>query len=139
VDRPRKARWIRRAEKWTFNPLFVRMVRTGRASPYAIIETTGRRTGLPRQIPVANGLRGDTFWVVAEQGRHADWVRTAMAHPSVRICRNGRWRTVTAVILDGDDVLARYGLEVPRWNRPFVRALGVDPVTVRIDLDSDTT
>jgi hypothetical protein len=58
MDPQRKARWIRQVEKRTFNRLFVRLVRSGRASPYAIVETTGRRSGLPRQVPVANGLQG---------------------------------------------------------------------------------
>lgn len=136
IDPAQKARWIRRAEKLTFNRLFLRLVRSGHASPYAIVETTGRKSGLPRQIPVANSLRGDTFWVVAEQGRHADWVRNAEANPRVRVCVKGQWREGTATIVDGDDVLSRYGPDkVPRWNRPFVKVLGVDPVTVRIDLD----
>jgi deazaflavin-dependent oxidoreductase (nitroreductase family) len=131
----RKAKWVRRVEKATFNRLFVFLVRRGWAPPYAIVETIGRSSGLPRQIPVANALRGDTFWVVAEQGRHADWVRNIEREPRVRVCVSGRWRAGTAVILDGDDYLARYGTEVPRWNKPFVQVLGVDPVTVRIDLD----
>lgn len=135
MDQGRKARWIRRAEKWTFNRIFLQLVRRGWASPYAVIETTGRRSGLPRQVPVANGLRGDTFWVVAEQGRHADWVRNLEANPSVRVCVKGRWRSGAATVLDGDDVLSRYGSEIPRWNKPFVQVLGVDPVTVRIELD----
>jgi hypothetical protein len=32
---------------------------------FAMLETTGRRTGLPRHTPVGNGLAGDTFWLVA--------------------------------------------------------------------------
>jgi hypothetical protein len=37
---------------------------------YALLETTGRKSGQLRQTPVGNGARGDTFWTVAE--RHAN-------------------------------------------------------------------
>jgi deazaflavin-dependent oxidoreductase (nitroreductase family) len=107
------------------------------ATPYAIIETVGRRSGVPRQVPVANGLHGETFWAVAEHGRHADWVRNAEANPRVRVCVRGRWRSGWATLLEDDDVLGRFGREIPRWNRLFVRVLGVDPLTVRINLDQD--
>jgi len=94
MDSRRKARWIRRLEKATFNPLFLRLVRAGRASPYAIIETTGRRTGLPRQVPVANALDGDTFWVVAEnptgQPHPLSWSSTVVAAPdAMRVAARG--------------------------------------------------
>jgi hypothetical protein len=36
---------------------------------FAMLETTGRRTGLPRHTPVGNGLAGDTFWLVAASPR----------------------------------------------------------------------
>ena len=32
---------------------------------FALLETTGRCTGLARHTPVGNGLDGDTFWLVA--------------------------------------------------------------------------
>ena len=41
---------------------------------FALLETTGRRTGLARQTPVGNGLDGDTFWLVAAHGAQADYV-----------------------------------------------------------------
>jgi hypothetical protein len=30
---------------------------------FALLETTGRRTGLARHTPVGSGLAGDTFWL----------------------------------------------------------------------------
>jgi hypothetical protein len=36
---------------------------------HVLLETTGRRTGRPRQNPVGNGLDGDTLWIVAEQAQ----------------------------------------------------------------------
>ena len=35
---------------------------------FALLETTGRRTGLTRHTPVGNGLDADTFWLVAAHG-----------------------------------------------------------------------
>jgi hypothetical protein len=39
---------------------------------FALLETTGRRSGLPRHTPVGNGLSGDVFWLVAAHGRQAE-------------------------------------------------------------------
>ena len=41
----------------------------------ALLETTGRRTGLRRRTPVCDGLEGDTFWLIAQSGRDGDWVQ----------------------------------------------------------------
>jgi deazaflavin-dependent oxidoreductase (nitroreductase family) len=38
---------------------------------FALLETTGRRTGLARHTPVGNGVDGDTFWLVAAHGPQA--------------------------------------------------------------------
>ncbi|MBI4471784.1 MAG: nitroreductase family deazaflavin-dependent oxidoreductase [Acidobacteria bacterium] len=48
------------------------------------LQTVGRKSGRLRRTPVGNGLKGATFWVIAEHGRHADWVRNIMANPQVR-------------------------------------------------------
>ena len=42
---------------------------------FALLETTGRTSGVPRYTCVGNGLDGDTFWLIAAHGRQADWVR----------------------------------------------------------------
>lgn len=51
----------------------------------ALIETTGRRTGQPRCTPVCDGLDGDTFWIIAQHGRQADYVRNLEVNPRVRV------------------------------------------------------
>src|SRR4051812_32011035 len=51
----------------------------------ALLETTGRRSGRPRVTPVSDGLQGDTFWIVAQGGRSAHYVRNIQANPRVRI------------------------------------------------------
>jgi hypothetical protein len=51
---------------------------------WALLETTGRRSGLARRTPVGDGLRGDAFWIVTEHGQAADDVRNIQADPRVR-------------------------------------------------------
>ena len=110
----------------------------------ALLETTGRRTGLPRRTPVCDGLDGETFWLVAQRGREADWVRNIMANPRVRVKVSGfraRWRTGTAHIIDGDDprerqrILGEANL-ARRLCMCTAGTLNTSPLTVRIDLDA---
>ena len=101
---------------------------------WSIIETRGRKSGLPRQTPVGNGLDGDTFWIVAEHGRRAGYVRNLIADPRVRVFVGGRWRTGTAAVLPEDDPLERQR-SLPRLNARLVRVMGTALLTIRIDLD----
>jgi deazaflavin-dependent oxidoreductase (nitroreductase family) len=119
------------------------LVRGWRIPGYALLETTGRTSSLPRRTPVGDGLEGDTFWIVAEHGRRADYVRNLEADPKVRVLVRGRWRSGTAVSLPDDDprarqrVLGRHRLG-RRVNDLAVRSFGTDLLTVRIDLDPNT-
>jgi deazaflavin-dependent oxidoreductase (nitroreductase family) len=65
--------------------------------PLALLETTGRRSGKPRRTPLIDGLVGDQFWIVAEHGRHAHYVRNLEGDPHVRAKRaaagTAGWRT----------------------------------------------
>src|SRR5262245_30512939 len=111
----------------------------------ALLETTGRRTGRPVRTPVCDGLDGQTFWLVAQRGRRADWVRNIHANPRVRVkVRTGSgvvWRAGTARILDDDGPRERQRLigRVDLARRLCVgasAAVGTDPLTVRVDLDA---
>jgi deazaflavin-dependent oxidoreductase (nitroreductase family) len=111
----------------------------------ALIETIGRHSGRPRVTPVCDGLLGDTFWVVAQHGRVADYVQNLEANPRVRVkgsLAGGGWRTGTAHILDDDDVAERVRTlsRGNRWRRLCLQAsakVATAPLTVRIDLDAD--
>jgi deazaflavin-dependent oxidoreductase (nitroreductase family) len=120
--------------RYAVNPLVKRLVRARLLRGWAILETRGRRSGLPRQTPVGNGLIGDTFWIVAEHGRKAGYVRNIEADPRVRVFVDGRWRTGTAQPLADDDPIARQRA-LPRLNARFVRLMGTELLTIRIDLD----
>jgi deazaflavin-dependent oxidoreductase (nitroreductase family) len=68
--------------EWGGNRLIRLALRAGVAPrAFALLETTGRRTGLTRHTPVGNGLDADTFWLVAAHGTQADYVRNLQASP----------------------------------------------------------
>jgi deazaflavin-dependent oxidoreductase (nitroreductase family) len=102
---------------------------------FALLETTGRRTGLARHTPVGNGLDGDTFWLVAAHGAQADYVRNLQAEPRVRVKAGGIWRAGTAVVLPGDDPAARSRALPHQWDAAIGRMMASAPLTIRIDLD----
>jgi deazaflavin-dependent oxidoreductase (nitroreductase family) len=120
--------------KYLVNPPVKAAIALGVAPGYALLETVGRKSGRARRTPVGNGLDGDTFWIVAEHGRRAGYVRNIEANPHVRVKVRGRWRTGTAHSMPDDDSLERQR-HMPRLNAAAVRALGTDLMTVRIDLD----
>jgi deazaflavin-dependent oxidoreductase (nitroreductase family) len=101
---------------------------------FALLETTGRRTGRPRHTPVGNGLIGDTFWLVAVHGRQADYVRNLLADPRVRVKVAGRWRQGVATPMPDDDPDARSRTLPYRWDAAIGRMMATTPLTIRIDL-----
>ena len=118
------------------NRLICLALRAGAAPrAFALLETTGRRTGLARHTPVGNGLDGDTFWLVAVHGTQADYVRNLLASPRVRVKVNGAWRAGTAVTLPADDALARSRTLPCQWDAAIGRMMASAPLTIRIDLD----
>ncbi len=136
-----KYRVVNLAQKRLFNPVVRRALIGGIRIPgYAVLETTGRKSGEPRRVPVGDGLDGEVFWIVAEHGRRAAYVRNIEANPRVRVRVRGRWRTGTAVPMPDDDPVARQRIMAARrrstrLNSAAVRALGTDLMTVRVDLD----
>ncbi len=138
---------FRLVERHLVNPLTRRAVFAGRlGSTWAVLETTGRRTGATRRTPVANGLRGDTFWLISAHGPYAHYFQNLLAEPRVRIglASHGRlhWRSGVAQPLPGDDARARHR-ELGRgrfgyWLDGLVlRAGATHPTTVRVDLDPE--
>ncbi len=122
------------------------MFSIGLAPPgYSLLETLGRKTGKPRRTPVGDGRVGEQFWLVAEHGRKASYVRNIEANPHVRLkLRRGiraQWCTGTASILPDDDPRARQrwlSQQIPgsKANATAVRLFGAQLLTVRIDLDT---
>jgi deazaflavin-dependent oxidoreductase (nitroreductase family) len=134
--RSAKRRVARTITNRVVNPLVRPLVGRGLLGPgWALLETRGRRSGQPRVVPLGNGLRDETFWIVTEHGRHADYVRNIEADPDVRVKVGGRWRPGTAHVLYDDDPYERL-----RWlrrpvNDAMLLAVGTEQLVVRVDLD----
>jgi deazaflavin-dependent oxidoreductase (nitroreductase family) len=145
LRRRAKRSTARAAEKYVVNPLLRAALTRGRApSTYALLETTGRRTGRIRRIPVANGLDGDSFWLISAHGRHAHYVHNIQADPHVRIGlragRRVRWRSGIAHLLPEDDARARqrqlgHGRLAYKLDALLLRALATDLQTIKVELD----
>jgi deazaflavin-dependent oxidoreductase (nitroreductase family) len=103
---------------------------------HALLETTGRKSGQPRRVPLGNGLRGDTFWIVTEHGRQADYVKNIEKDPRVRVKVGRTWRSGTAHLLPDDDVRERFRMLRRPLNDALVRGVGTEHLTIRIDLDN---
>ncbi len=142
-----KRRLSRRFERRVANPLTRRAVFSGRmGSTYAVLETIGRRTGARRQTPVANGLRGDTFWLISAHGPNAHYFQNLLAQPRVRIGlaehRSLRWRAGTAHPMYDDDARSRHrqlgeGRLGYRLDGLLLRGTATQMTTVRIDLEPE--
>jgi deazaflavin-dependent oxidoreductase (nitroreductase family) len=140
-----KHRVIHLLQKYVLNPPIKLLFVLGIFPPgYALLETIGRKTGKPRRTPVGNGRVGQQFWLVAEHGMKASYVRNIAKNPHIRVkLREGfraPWYTGTASLLPDDDPRERQ-----RWlaqqhpgsasNAAAVRLFGTQLLTVRIDLD----
>jgi deazaflavin-dependent oxidoreductase (nitroreductase family) len=118
------------------NPWLKLAARIGLPLPVVVIlETVGRKSGLPRQVPVGKALVGDTLWVVTEHGRRAGYVRNIEANPRVRVRIGRRWRTGTATLMPEDDPRERQRRMPNKLNSAMVRVMHSELLTVRIDLD----
>jgi deazaflavin-dependent oxidoreductase (nitroreductase family) len=132
----RKRKVSRFVTKHFVNPVVRRSLEHGVGGrAQALLETTGRKSGLPRRVPVGNGLRGDVFWIVTEHGYRADYVKNIQADPRVRVKVGPRWYTGTAQVLPDDDVRERLRHLRRPVNDALVRVVGTEHLTIRIDLD----
>ena len=149
-----KRRLLRVQNRVLNRPARFLLVRGFAPPTYALLETTGKRTGRARQVPVANGLQGDTFWLIAGLGERAQYVRNIQANPWVRVkarparLRDGvhmRWRSGTAHLMPEDDADQRHrqigtgrpGYQLDGILLRALSSLGTGRMlTVRIDLDT---
>jgi deazaflavin-dependent oxidoreductase (nitroreductase family) len=72
----------------------------GIAPWWVVLETTGRRTGQPRRVPLARGpMDGSVTWLISVHGSHAAFARNIAANPPVRLKIGGSWRDGTAELM----------------------------------------
>jgi deazaflavin-dependent oxidoreductase (nitroreductase family) len=141
-----KHRIVHFLQKYALNPPIKFLFAIGIVPPgYALLETTGRKSGKPRRTPVGNARIGNQFWLVAEHGRKAGYVCNIASNPHVRLkLRDGlraRWYAGTAHVLPDDDPRQRQrwlATQLPssKSNAAAVRLFGTQLLTVQIDLDA---
>jgi deazaflavin-dependent oxidoreductase (nitroreductase family) len=85
-------------------------------------------------VPVGNGLRGETFWIVTEHGYGADYVKNIQKTPQVRVRVGRRWYSGTAHILPEDDPEERLRKLDRPVNDALLRLVGTQKLTIRVDL-----
>jgi deazaflavin-dependent oxidoreductase (nitroreductase family) len=132
-------------QRYVLNPLMRLLLSIG-LNPLglAILETRGRVTGKTRRVPVGNGRKGDSFWIIAEHGTRAGYVHNIQHDPNVRVrLRIGlryRWVPGIATVCPDDDPLARQR-KIIAWhplralNAIYVRVFGADLLTVHVQLN----
>ena len=140
-----KHRIVHTLQKYLLNPPIKLALALGVPLPgYSLLETKGRNTGKARRTKIGDGRIGNQFWLVAEHGMKAGYVRNIERDPHVRLkLRQGlrtHWHTGTAHLLLDDDPRGRQ-----RWltnqlpssagNARAVRLFGTQLLTIRIDLD----
>ena len=143
-SRRAKVRVVRTFQRYTLNPLFRLLLAAG-VNPLglAILETRGHRSGKIRRVPVGNGRKGDSFWIIAEHGTRAGYVHNIQHDPRVRVrLRLGlryRWVDGIATVRPDEDPLARQR-RVIAWhplralNAMYVRVWGADLLAVHVQL-----
>jgi len=60
-----------------------------RAPGWVLLTTTGRRTGLPREVLLPCERTADALFVISTYGDHSDWIRNIRRDPRVRVTAAG--------------------------------------------------
>ena len=71
-----------------------------RAPGWVLLTTTGRRTGLPREVLLPCERTPDLVLVISTYGRRSDWIRNIRHDPRVRITCAGWVLAARAEIVD---------------------------------------
>jgi deazaflavin-dependent oxidoreductase (nitroreductase family) len=133
--RPRRRRAIALVLWRVMNPVALRFA-AGIAPWWIVLETTGRKSGRPRRVPLARGPVDDhTLWLIAVHGAHASFVKNLLVEPRVRIKIRGEWLAGRAELqpLDRERLS-----EFNRYARGGPRTMGIDPALVRIQVVGDS-
>src|ERR1700757_1899039 len=135
----RKFRRERLIGRYFANPLVALLRRLGIQTTFATeLETTGRKSGALRRVPVSANFDDAGAWVISQHGRRSGWALNIAEDPKVLIRQRNRWRAGIARFEPDDDPAARARtFATSRLLAPVVaatfRALQSDPISVRID------
>ncbi|HUL98435.1 MAG TPA: nitroreductase/quinone reductase family protein [Mycobacterium sp.] len=134
----RKFKFERQVGRTVVNPLVSALDKRGiRPALVVELETTGRRSGEPRRVPLTGSADDGGVWVISQHGHRAGWAHNIDADPRVRVRVNGQWCSGTAAFRPDDDVRARArsfgrGKVAGAVAALAMRALESDPISVRI-------
>jgi|GEM_PF-37462 len=126
------------ANRHVMNPTVRGLDRIGIRTTFATeLETIGRKSGLPRRVPVTVRFDDTGAWLICQHGTSSGWGSNVAANPHVRVRQGSRWRTGTAELRPDDDLAARARSFAPlRILAPLTAAgfaaLQTTPVSVRI-------
>jgi deazaflavin-dependent oxidoreductase (nitroreductase family) len=135
----RKFRRERIIGRYLANPTVVLLGRLGIRTTFATeLETTGRKSGARRRVPVSANFDDAGAWVISQHGRRSGWAFNIAAYPKVLIRQRDRWRSGIARFEPDDDPAKRAStFATSRLLAPVVaatfRALQSDPISIRID------
>lgn len=136
MDDATKRRAVVLAQRYLLNPPVKLAVYSGLVPGYALLETVGRKSGRRRRTVVGAHRAGAAFWVVAEQGHHAAYVRNLKANPKVRVRLGRKWHEATATVVESDDPVARLKLFRMPGHARTVKTFGTDLLSIRLDLET---
>ncbi|WP_336084239.1 nitroreductase family deazaflavin-dependent oxidoreductase [Nocardia sp. SSK8] len=134
----RKFEIERAVGRYLGNPVVRGLSRIGIRTTFATeLETTGRKSGQARVVPVSVAFDDTGAWVISQHGTRSGWAANIGAEPKVRVRQGNRWRTGVAELRPGDDVVARARSFAPNpvfagLTAATFRTLASDPVSVRI-------
>lgn len=131
VERLLPRAWLRRFQRQFGNPGGETMARL---PGWTVIETTGRQSGLARQVPVGGRMIDGSLWIVAADPRQAAYVSNIEANPRVRVMVGGQWRDGVAHFLEEDNAHRRM-FRINPMNGLFIAIAGRDHLTIRVDLE----
>lgn len=95
-----------------------RVVPSAALVPMVVLVSTGARSGLARETPLATVPDGDAFYLVGSNfGReaHPAWTHNLLAHPEAVIVFRGRRIPVTARLLDAAEKSAAWPKLTAVW------------------------
>jgi deazaflavin-dependent oxidoreductase (nitroreductase family) len=128
-----KFRRERAIGRYLLNPSVKVLGRLGLRTAMATeLETTGRKSGQARRVPVSAQFDDQGAWVISQHGTRSGWGRNIVDNPNIRIQQGNRWRSGVAAFRPDDDVVAR-GRKFGRVGAKVVKTLETTPVSVRID------
>jgi len=79
---------------------------------YCYLTTTGRKSGLPREIEIWFGINGNSIYLLSGGGDASDWVKNLRANPkvTVRIAKHIFNGTARIVDEEKEEMMARHML-----------------------------